>query len=73
MYFPETKITHIKKASKKTDQKQDLSSLLRGVEAMQIFYKKRLWQNYPFYVNFTVVAGINVLKLSRTIKYHLGL
>jgi len=71
MYYPKVKITHIKKASKKTDQKQSLSSVLRGVEAMKIFYRKRLWKKYPFYVNYAILFGIVILKALRSIKYYI--
>ena len=71
IYYPLSKITHIKKASKKTDRKKSLKSVLRGVEAMEIFYKKHLKQTYPFFVNWMVSIGISTLKLARIIKYEL--
>lgn len=69
VYYPKSKITHIKKASKKADQKSSLKSVLRGVEAMEIFYKKHLNSKYPFFVNWMVLIGVKVLKLIRIIKY----
>ena len=69
MYFPEVSITHIKKASKKKSK-----SSLRvssGVRAMEIFYRKRLWDRYPFYINYLVILGIKLLLAIRLVKFYL--
>lgn len=72
VYLPTTKITHIKKASKSKDRKKSLKSVTRGVEAMALFYKKRLWDRYPIFINYLVILGIKALKFLRTIKYYLS-
>lgn len=69
MYNPKEKIIHVKKGSKKKNKK--LSSSIRGVNAMQLFYKKRLEKRYPAIVNFLVYMGINLIKLVRIVKYML--
>lgn len=69
MYVPTGSITHIKKASKKKNK--SLRSVIGGVVAMEIFYKKRLWNKYPLPVNLLVLLGIRILKIIRTVKYHL--
>jgi len=71
VYYPKSKITHIKKASKSADRKKSLQSVLRGVEAMELFYKKRLSQQYTFLTNWLVLGGIQLLKLTRIFKYYL--
>lgn len=69
MYYPEVKITHVKKASKKKNK--SLRSVTGGMQAMKIFYKKRLSAQYPFFVSWIVIFGINVLKAIRILKYYL--
>ena len=73
IYFPDAYITHIKKASKNVDRKRDIKSVTRGVEAMKIFYKKRLSKNYNGISNFIVFTSIDFLKLLRTFKYKINL
>jgi hypothetical protein len=67
MYYPKVKIVHVKKASKKKSK----SSLrvTSGVRAMEIFYRKRLWSNYPIYINYLVLFGIKVLLVVRLVKH----
>ncbi len=60
IYYPKVSITHIKKGTKK---KYNFSK--RGVEAMEIFYKKFLRQRYNFVINFLVLLGIKILKIIR--------
>lgn len=75
-YFPEVSILHIKGASKgkKEGFNKNLTQLERkrivgsGVDSMAIFYKKRMWNRYPFFINYLVVFGISIIKLIRTIK-----
>lgn len=71
IYFPDAYITHIKKASKNKDRKRSLESVTRGVDAMHIFYSKRMSKNYPKYINNIVYLGISSLKRLRLIKYKL--
>lgn len=69
MYYPKFSIVHIKKASKKKSKSS--LRITSGVKAMEIFYKKRLWDRYPFYINFLVLVGIKTLLMLRLIKFHL--
>jgi len=64
VYYPKYFITHIKKATK---NKVGLKYAGRGVEAMEIFYKKHLWNRYPWLLNIFVVLGIKILKTLRRI------
>lgn len=65
-YYPEASITHIKKASKKkTKERKNISS---GVNAMEIFYRKRLWNNYPLAINLSVIMSIRLIKVFRLVK-----
>ncbi|KKR11756.1 MAG: Glycosyltransferase/rhamnosyltransferase [Candidatus Woesebacteria bacterium GW2011_GWA1_39_21] len=76
VYYPEASITHLKGATKGKNRKdkkyisfQDkLKYRLSGVNSMEIFYRKRLWNNYPTYLNYLVIFGIKFLKLIRTVK-----
>lgn len=63
IYNPEVSIIHIKKGSKKKNK----IAVARGVDAMEIFYKKRMWNKYPWIVNIFVIFGIRTMKLVRTI------
>lgn len=70
VYYPRVSIVHIKKASKKKHK-----SSLRvssGVKAMEIFYKKRLWDKYPLIINYTVIVAIKILLILRLLKHRLG-
>lgn len=69
IYYPEVKITHIKKGSK--SKNRSLRSVVGGVEAMKLFYRKHMWSRYPFIINWLVILGVNAMKLLRTIKYYL--
>lgn len=60
-YYPKVSILHIKKASKKKRKK----SVFEGVASMEIFYRKRLWNRYPWLVNYLVVVAIRLLSLLR--------
>jgi hypothetical protein len=72
IYYPKVSIIHIKKASKKKNDKvkfsQRLKFVMAGVNSMEIFYKKRLWKKYPLFLNLLVLLGIRVLKAIRYIK-----
>lgn len=69
IYFPKVSIIHIKKASKKL-QKSSFA-VTSGIKAMEIFYKKRLWNKYPFYINYLVLLGIEILLGIRLVKFYL--
>lgn len=62
IYYPKVSIVHIKKATKKKVSGRFIG---RGVEAMEIFYRKRLWSRYPFLINILVIIGIRVVKILR--------
>lgn len=69
IYFPKVSILHIKKASKK---KRSLKSKMAGVNSMEIFYKKHLWQNYSLLLNLIIILGIYILKSMRFGKAIIG-
>lgn len=77
VYYPKIKITHFKGSSKgKVENKRRKEIRMRnrikfrlaGVNSMQIFYKKHLWQKYPLVLNFIVIVGIFTLKVVRLFK-----
>jgi hypothetical protein len=68
-YYPEVSIVHIKKASKKVNK--SALSVTSGIKAMEIFYRKRLWDKYPVYVSYPVIFGIKVLLGIRLLKFYL--
>ena len=76
MYYPKVSILHLKGASKgkhkKTQKKVPIASKLKfrlsGVNSMEIFYRKRMWNEYPLILNYMVVAGIKAMKLVRMVK-----
>ena len=76
VYYPEVSIIHVKGASKgkNTSTKKNVSLgeklkyRMTGVNSMEIFYRKRLWREYPIYFNYFVVVGIKLLKFIRIIK-----
>jgi GT2 family glycosyltransferase len=72
IYYPEVSIIHIKGATKGKNRLKKYISLsdrftyrLSGVNSMEIFYRKRLWDEYPSYINYLVLIGIKILKLLR--------
>jgi GT2 family glycosyltransferase len=73
VYYPEVSILHLKGATKgknaKTKRNVSLSEKLKyrlsGVNSMEIFYRKRMWKEYPFFINWIVVLGIKTLKVVR--------
>ena len=77
IYYPEAKIIHFKGASKgkatnvrKKDipLKNRLKYRLAGVNSMEIFYRKRLWNKYPLILNYCVLMGIRVIKSIRLLR-----
>lgn len=70
MYNPQTNITHIKKGSK--SKNKSLRSVTGGVDAMKLFYRKRLWKQYPLFVNLFVLFGINCMRALRVLKFYLS-
>ncbi len=76
IYYPKVSILHLKGATKGKNKKQKkyisfsdkLKYRLSGVNSMEIFYRKRLWNKYPVILNYFVLAGIQMLKLIRITK-----
>lgn len=77
IYYPKVSILHFKGASKgkvasprnrEVSLREKLKFRMSGVDSMEIFYKKRLWDKYPILVNYLVLLGIKTLKLGRLIK-----
>ncbi len=76
IYYPEVSIIHLKGATKGKNKKVKKRAPLRerlkfrmaGVNSMEIFYRKRLWDEYPLPLNLLVLAGIKCLKAVRMVK-----
>ena len=75
VYYPEVSILHLKGASKGKNKKVKNISIkekiryrIAGVNSMELFYRKRLWDKYPLIVNIIVIVGIRILKVLRIIK-----
>jgi len=80
IYYPKTSVIHIKGATKGKKQarmkkpplKERIKFTLMGINAMEIFYNKRLKKSYSPITNATVFAGIKILKVIRVIKIFLA-
>lgn len=79
IYYPEVSIEHIKGASKgklpsfgRVTKEERAKFINAGVDSMEIFYKKRLWDGYPLVLNRAVLLGIRILKGLRYIKAYLS-
>jgi GT2 family glycosyltransferase len=76
IYYPEVSILHLKGATKgknkwtlkKIPLSEKLKYRLAGVNSMEIFYRKRMWKEYPVWMNYLVLSGIMMLKLMRLLK-----
>lgn len=76
VYFPQSKIIHLKgytkgknKVSKKhVPYKEKIKFRMSGVNSMEIFYRKRMWQENPLVLNLFVILGIKTLKVMRAIR-----
>jgi GT2 family glycosyltransferase len=79
IYYPKVKIIHHKgatkgknkKAEKKVHLKKRIKFVMAGVDSMEIFYRKRLWNRYPLIVNYLVIFAIKTVKLTRLMKLFL--
>lgn len=69
VYYPKCKITHLKKASK--NKKKNTYNVVSGVRAMEVFYRKNMWKEYPLVLNALVVVAIRALMAIRYIKLKL--
>lgn len=76
IYYPEVSILHLKGATKgknsMTKRNISLTEKLRyrlsGVNSMEIFYRKRMRNEYPLLINYIVLLGIKTLKALRFTK-----
>ena len=83
IYFPLAEIIHLKGATKGKKQvgkkgenrkvinltfREKLKFRMSSVNSMEIFYRKRLWSNYPIVLNLAVVVGIKILKTARFVR-----
>lgn len=67
IYYPEVSIVHLKAVSKKLS-KISLQRRMEGVNSMEYFYRKNLWNSYPMVLNIIVLIGIRVLKFFRYLE-----
>lgn len=65
MYIPDVKITHFKGSSAKATKDTRLKWALNSTEVMSLFYRKHLAQKNPFFINWLVYLGINIIKYQR--------
>lgn len=76
IYYPDSSITHIKGASKgkirrslgKVTKEEQIKFIHAGLDSMEMFYKKWLWDKYPLPLNWLVILGINILRFLRYLK-----
>lgn len=73
IYFPKVKITHYKKASKNRPSKKERKKIVgKGVESMELFYRKRLIDAYPKVLNLLVIMAVRITKQYRLLKIDLS-
>ncbi|MDP3733404.1 MAG: glycosyltransferase family 2 protein [Candidatus Daviesbacteria bacterium] len=58
-FYPEVKIIHFKGSSA---GKAKSATVLHGISAMRIFYKKHYYKKYPFLIRDLILAGIKMLE-----------
>lgn len=68
IYYPEASITHLKKASRNKLTDAQLMRKMQGINSMEYFYRKNMWNNYSLLLNYFVLLGIKFLKLLRFIQ-----
>jgi GT2 family glycosyltransferase len=76
IYYPKVAIDHLKGSSTgknklwqpKITFEHKMKVKLATVEAMEIFFRKRLWSKYPVWFDYFVLLGINLYKLIRLVK-----
>ncbi len=77
IYYPEVFIYHVKGASigksklwkPVINPSHKVKIKTSSVDAMEIFYRKNLWENYPIVFNWFVILGIKLFKFIRWFKY----
>lgn len=75
IYYPLVSITHLKGASTGKSKhwkaritlKHKIRIKLATVDAMELFFRKRLFNNYPKFFSWLVVLGIKIFKVLRLI------
>ena len=80
IYYPKVFVNHLKGSSTGKNKlwKPKISPghktmiKLATVDAMEIFFKKRLWNKYPLIYDYFVLFGIKIYKLLRFIKVSLS-
>jgi GT2 family glycosyltransferase len=73
IYYPEVSVTHLKGASTGKSKhwkaritlKHKIRIKLATVDAMELFFRKRLFNNYPLVFSWFVVLGIKIFKVLR--------
>lgn len=73
IYYPEVSVTHLKGASTGKSKhwkaritlKHKIRIKLATVDAMELFFRKRLFNNYPKVFSWFVVFGIKIFKVLR--------
>ncbi|HEX6977285.1 MAG TPA: glycosyltransferase family 2 protein [Patescibacteria group bacterium] len=69
VYYPDVSILHVKKGTKKKVKSR--KNVAAGVDAMEIFYRKRLWSRYPLIINLKMIAFIKFMKVIRIIRSYI--
>jgi hypothetical protein len=73
IYYPKVEIVHhkgvtkgkVKKYRKNIPLQQRMKLRMAGMNSMERFYKKNLWDRYPVIFNWFVILGIRVFKFIR--------
>ena len=79
MYYPKVSIIHVKGASKgkknnkdtNVTKKEKVKFRTQGVRSMEIFYRKRMWDQYPLILNYLVIVGIRGMLAIRLVSTYL--
>jgi len=77
IYYPDVFIYHIKGASTgkskfwkpKIAPSHKIRIKMSAVDAMEIFYRKNLWNKYSLLINWFVIFGIKLFKVFRWFKF----
>ena len=68
-YYPKVSILHVKKASKRKPTGVDKRKFVTaGVESMEIFYRKHMFDRYPKVINYLVIFAVRILKYFRLLR-----
>lgn len=80
IYYPKVFVDHLKGSTTgknklwkpKIAPRHKIMVRLATVDAMEIFFRKRLWSKYPVWFDYFVLMGIKIYKLLRFIKVSLS-